>query len=243
LEPDPASDETITDDPTVDKSEPEPPDSFLNNKEKGSHHILNHDLKGDQQWGEVLTPESSFEEIDDYKHCIIVQHLTYFQHQDGNLFDDIFDQCVLNAQFAEPLQEIVFYDGKDKEDSLPVHPPSGPKILNKGAADDDNLRARMSGGEIPINIDKDRPNIDMFNTAGTENGTTICGVGLELPHPPDGMVKPIDGINNGWLTDETKPKPPPEPPPPIESSIRYGIIKTRLELAGTPNTFYTRTNG
>jgi hypothetical protein len=177
-------------------------------------------------------------------------YLTYFQHQDGNLFEDIFDQCVLNAQFAEPLQEIVFYDGKDKEDSLPVHTSSGPKILNKGAADDDNLHARMSGGEIPINIDKDRPNIDMsklagtFNTAGTENGTTICGVDLELPHPPDGMVKPIDGINNGWITDGTKPKPPPEPPPPIESSIRYGINKTRLELAGTPNTastFYTRT--
>jgi hypothetical protein len=109
----------------------------------------------------------------------------------------------------------------------------------------------MSGGEIPINIDKDRPNIDMsklagmFNNAGTGNGTTICGVDLEPPHPPDGMGEPIDGVNNGWLTDGTKPPPPPESPPPIDNYIHYDIAKDRLKLASTPDNASmscTRTN-
>jgi hypothetical protein len=58
------------------------------------------------------------------------------------------------------------------------------------------------------------------------------------------MDKPTDGIITGRLTDGTKPKPSPDPPPPIESYIHCGIVKNRLELAGTPNTvstFYTRT--
>ena len=256
MEPDPASDEIVPDDPPVDKAEHEPPEILLINPAEGSHPILNHDSLEDKQWRKIPEMESFVDEVSDYEHCIIVQHLTHLQRQDGSLFDDIFDQGVPDAQATEPLQEIVFYDahepdlGLPPEDSLTIPTPSGSKILTKCVADDDNLRARMSGGEIPINIDKDRPNIDMsklagtLNTAGTDNGTTICGVDLDLPHPPDSMVKPIDGIKNGWLTDGTKPKPPPEPPPPIESSIRYGIIKTRLELAGTPNTastFYTRT--
>jgi hypothetical protein len=54
--------------------------------------------------------ESSFDEVGDYEHCIIVQNMAYSQRQDGNLFDDIFDQCIFDAQATEPLQEIVFYD-------------------------------------------------------------------------------------------------------------------------------------
>jgi hypothetical protein len=49
--------------------------------------------------------ESSFDNVGDYKHCVIVQHLAYFQQQDGSLFDDIVDQCVFDAQVSEPLQE------------------------------------------------------------------------------------------------------------------------------------------
>jgi hypothetical protein len=131
--------------------------------------------------------ESSFEEIDDYKHCIIVQHLAYFQRQDGDLFDGIFDQCVFDAQIAEPLQEIVFDDPKDNElglppeDSLPV-PIS--QIVDKYGTDGDFLRACMSGGEIPINTDtfKDRPTIDMSKLAGTSDsaGTGTSNKGIDL---------------------------------------------------------------
>jgi hypothetical protein len=64
LEPDPIRDEDINDDPPVNRAEPEPTDNLLNNKAKVSHHIINHDLKADEQGEEVLTPEPSFEEID-----------------------------------------------------------------------------------------------------------------------------------------------------------------------------------
>jgi hypothetical protein len=115
--------------------------------------------------------ESSFDEVGDYEHCIIVQHLAYSQLQDGNLFDDIFDQCIFDAQTTEPLQEIVFYYadetelGLPPEDFLPLPAPPTPQILTKCTPDDYNLCAHMSGGEIPINngILKDEPTIDTPN--------------------------------------------------------------------------------
>jgi hypothetical protein len=59
--------------------------------------------------------ESSFDEIGDYKHCVIAQHLAYFQRHDGNLLEDITYQCVFDAQATEPLQEIDFYDAHETE--------------------------------------------------------------------------------------------------------------------------------
>jgi hypothetical protein len=53
LKPDPSEDEAISEDPS----------------------IVNHDFKEDEQWGEVSEPGSSFDEISDYKHLVIVQHL------------------------------------------------------------------------------------------------------------------------------------------------------------------------
>jgi hypothetical protein len=57
--------------------------------------VLEHDLKEDEQWGEVPELDSSFDDVDDYKHRVIVQHLAYFHRQDGNLIDDVIDQCHL----------------------------------------------------------------------------------------------------------------------------------------------------
>jgi hypothetical protein len=249
LEPDPASDKIVTDDPPVNEAEHEPPEILLINAAKGNHPNLNHDFKEDEQWGEIPKMALSFDEDSEYEHCIIDQHLAYFQRQGGNLFDDIFDQAVPDALDTEPLQEIIFYDAHEPElglpsgDSLPVLTPSEPKTLTKCAADDDNLRARMSGGETSFNIKKDISNIDMSkladtsNAAGTGYGTPICGVefnldgmsdtavtgtpikgvDLELPHPPDGTLKdrPKSGVNTGMLNNGNKPPPPPEPPPTI----------------------------
>jgi hypothetical protein len=69
--------------------------------------------------GRVLEPEFSFDVVGEYENHIIVQHLAYFQCQDGNLFDDILDQCVFDAQTTEPLQEMVFYDAHEIELGLP----------------------------------------------------------------------------------------------------------------------------
>jgi hypothetical protein len=92
-EPDPAPDEAITEYPPM----------------------LDQDFKEDEKWGEIPEMESSFDEVGDYEHHIIVQHFEYFPRQDGNLLDDIFDQCVLDVQSTEPLQEIVFYDVHETE--------------------------------------------------------------------------------------------------------------------------------
>jgi hypothetical protein len=75
---------------------------------------------------------------------------------------------------------------------------------------DENLHARISGGEIPINngILKDEPTIDKSKLAGTSvtvgTGNSVCGVDLELPHPLDGTSsnKSTNGINTGMLTKE-----------------------------------------
>jgi hypothetical protein len=45
--------------------------------------VLDHDYKEDEQWGEVPELDSSFDEVGDYKHRVIVQHLAYFHRQDG----------------------------------------------------------------------------------------------------------------------------------------------------------------
>jgi hypothetical protein len=61
---------------------------------------LDHDFKEDKQWGEIPEMESSLDNVGDYKHHGIVQHLAYFQRQDGSLFDDNLDQCVFDAQVS-----------------------------------------------------------------------------------------------------------------------------------------------
>jgi hypothetical protein len=154
-----------------------------------------------------------------------------FQWQDDELSGYITDPSVFNIQtFQDPYDpdDPELYDAKDKErdsppeDSLAVPTLSRPQILTKCTPDDDNLCARMSGGEIHINSGtlKDKSTIDKSKLAGTSDtvGTNIiCGVDLELPHPPDGTLqdRSTNGINTSMLTKGTKPPPPPEPPPTI----------------------------
>jgi hypothetical protein len=64
--------------------------------------------------------------------------LAYFQHQDGNLLDDVIDQCVLDAQTSQVLHETVFCDALESETAMPtpedslLEPtPSGPKVISK----------------------------------------------------------------------------------------------------------------
>jgi hypothetical protein len=59
--------------------------------------------------------ESSFDEFGDYKHHVIVQHLEYFQRQDGELLEDVIEQCVLDAQTSQVPDEITFYDAHETE--------------------------------------------------------------------------------------------------------------------------------
>jgi hypothetical protein len=63
-----------------------------------------YDFKEDEQWGEVLEIELSFDEFGDYKHFVFAQHLAYFQRQDGNLFDDVIAQCELMHNSLNPFK-------------------------------------------------------------------------------------------------------------------------------------------
>jgi hypothetical protein len=84
--------------------------------------------------GEKL--DSSFDEFGDYKHREIFQHLAYFHRQDGDLIEDVTDQCVLDAQTSQVPHEPVFYDAYETElaitEGIPPTPtPSGPKVISK----------------------------------------------------------------------------------------------------------------
>jgi hypothetical protein len=76
---------------------------------------------------------------------VIVQHLAYFHRQDGDLSDDVTDQCVLDAQTSQVLHEPVFYDAPETELAIPEgipleSAPSGPKVIFKREPDYDQLR-------------------------------------------------------------------------------------------------------
>jgi hypothetical protein len=66
------------------------PHVMLTSEAEWDPSVLDHDFK-DDQWGEVPEMESSFDNVGDYKHHVIVQHLEYFQRQDVDLLDDIID--------------------------------------------------------------------------------------------------------------------------------------------------------
>jgi hypothetical protein len=76
---------------------------------------------------------------------VIVQHLAYFHRQDGDLSDDVTDQCVLDAQTSQVLHGPVFYDAPETELAIPEgipleSAPSGPKVIFKREPDYDQLR-------------------------------------------------------------------------------------------------------
>jgi hypothetical protein len=75
--------------------------------------VLDHDFKEDYQYGEVPEMESSFDNVGDYKHQVIVQHLEYCQRQDGNLLDDVIDQCVLDSQATQDNPKPTFFEAHE----------------------------------------------------------------------------------------------------------------------------------
>jgi hypothetical protein len=84
--------------PNTDQEWDNLPHVILTSEIEWNSSVLDHDVKEDEQWGEIPEMEPSFDEVGDYKHSIIAQHLGYFQCQDGKLLDDIFDRYVFDAQ-------------------------------------------------------------------------------------------------------------------------------------------------
>jgi hypothetical protein len=108
------------------------PHVILTSEMEWDPSILDHDFPDDEQWGDVPDPDTPFDAFGDYKHRVIVQHLSYFQRHDGDLLDDIIDQCVFNAQTSGDLvdpnmEEPTFYDAHETELAEP--PDEAPSIL------------------------------------------------------------------------------------------------------------------
>jgi hypothetical protein len=51
-------------------------------------------FKEDEKWVDFPDIDTPFDEMGDYKHQIIVQHLSFFQRHDGDHLEYIIDQCV-----------------------------------------------------------------------------------------------------------------------------------------------------
>jgi hypothetical protein len=46
-------------------------------------------------------------------------HIAYFHCQDGNLSDEVIDQCVRDAQVSQVTNEPIFYDAHESELAMP----------------------------------------------------------------------------------------------------------------------------
>jgi hypothetical protein len=94
------------------------PHVMLTSEVEWDPSVLDHDFNEDDQWGEVPEMESSFDNVGDYKHHVIIQHLEYSQSQDGDFIDDVITQCVSDAQ-ASPYDAHATEIGLPPEDSRP----------------------------------------------------------------------------------------------------------------------------
>jgi hypothetical protein len=55
--------------------------------------VLDHEFKEDEQWGEVPTISTQFDEVGNYKQRVKLHHNSYLECQDSTTTDDIIDQC------------------------------------------------------------------------------------------------------------------------------------------------------
>jgi hypothetical protein len=74
---------------------------------------LDHTFKADEQWGEVPTFKSQFDDVSNYTQRLILHHNTYFGRQNGTTTNDVIDQCIYATHMSKPTIEhegILFYD-------------------------------------------------------------------------------------------------------------------------------------
>jgi hypothetical protein len=99
---------------------------------------LDHTFTDFTEWGDSddndndLFANKLFDEFGNYRQRVSVNHLAYFQSQDGSGFEDIIDQCVLdshssdhiycNAVEVEDLDTTLFEDDHTIHETLLNHP-------------------------------------------------------------------------------------------------------------------------
>jgi hypothetical protein len=92
--------------PYTDKEWEDLTHAILTSEVEWDPSVLDHDFKEDEQWRAVPEVESSFNEFGDYKHCVIVQHLEYFQRQDGELFDKMVNYLKMSLTCASGCTDL-----------------------------------------------------------------------------------------------------------------------------------------
>jgi hypothetical protein len=99
---------------------------------------LDHTYTDFTEWGKTdtnanaLFPYKLFDELDNYRQRLSVNHLAYFQSQDGSALEDIIDKFVLEAHCSdhiycqavevEDLETTIFADGHTIHEPLLNHP-------------------------------------------------------------------------------------------------------------------------
>jgi hypothetical protein len=128
--------------------------------------VLDHDFQADDQWGVVPEIDDRFNQFGDYNHRVVVQHLSYFQRNDGDQLDDVIDQCILAAQAPFEFEEPQFYDAHQTEIEFSHdadNPPDAPVFTPKVTTKRDVFTPKVTTKRDP-DYDKLRPFFGWLNT-------------------------------------------------------------------------------
>jgi hypothetical protein len=91
--------------PYIDQEYDTLPHVILTSKLEWDPSVLDHIFKASEQWGEVPTFKSQFDEVGDYTQRVILHHNTSFERQDGTTTDDIIDQCTYATHMFTTTEE------------------------------------------------------------------------------------------------------------------------------------------
>jgi hypothetical protein len=128
------------------------PHVFLTSELEWDLSVLDHTFTDFTAWGESddnnneLFANKLFDEFGNYRQRVSVNHLAYFQRQDGSGFEDIIDQCVRDAHSSDYLScnavEVKDLATTTFEDAHTIHEPllNHPIVVNKKDPDYQSLQ-------------------------------------------------------------------------------------------------------
>jgi hypothetical protein len=90
--------------PYSDKEFDTLPHVFLTSELEWDPTVFDNDIPTHPESEIDFLPNKAFDEYGNFRHRVNVQHLSFFLRQDGEDIDSTIDQCVLSAQFSEPLR-------------------------------------------------------------------------------------------------------------------------------------------
>jgi hypothetical protein len=74
---------------------------------------LDHEFIEYEQWGDPPTFNTTFDEVGYFQQRVALQHLSYFQRQDGTSIADVIDHCIFCTHLYHTETEhedTIFYD-------------------------------------------------------------------------------------------------------------------------------------